>query len=300
MLSLTTIDVFQSRTAVHTHSGLIEVGVIEPHTPTTRTYVVAMGFDGWLNGFELQRFRLLAEVMQARLVVPEIPGSSTVRSRMNALERAGLALSADFRPLARRMVQAAASLAPELLRTDATRHLGVIGYSLGTSIATAMAHEMHYQGRGADDLILVEPVAGVPWKRSQLLHALRVEDRLLKTAYTQSATIPGAVPPPRWRDGGQRPKRHLADRLLQANALCAGNLPAEITASHVQQLHLIYGENSRITTPGARTALAYGARAAGIDLAQHEFPGSHGLWHALPTVEQIAHTLQPDLTPAPA
>lgn len=61
----------------------ITVAVTDRRThPGDPTFVVAQGFKAWIEPFELQRFRLLARTLRARVIIAETPGFGAAGSRL--------------------------------------------------------------------------------------------------------------------------------------------------------------------------------------------------------------------------
>lgn len=265
----------------------LRVALVDPEDADGRRFVVAMGYAAWLDDFELQRFRLLARELRARLVVVETPGhgTGTGASRLTAAERRALLLRADLRPVAERMLAAAVAADPALL--DAP--VGVIGYSLGSSLGTAMAQVLLARtGAGVPALVLVEPVAGRRWRPLDLVRATRAEDRLVDVALAENVGIAGVVEPWDRRPSADPPRHDRLDLLLLANALRAGDLAEQVARSRAALLVVVHGAESRLSLPAAVGDVLAAARAAGTRTEELEMRGSHGLWHSLPSVRRLA------------
>lgn len=275
------------------------VAVLEPNQFTERTVVAAMGFAASMERFELQRYRVLAQTLAARVVVVETPGCGVAGSRMTAAERWALLRASNFELAAARMLAAAAHVDPGVRHglDPADGQLGFIGYSLGCSLVAAMAHVTRSRtGKGVASLVLVEPVAGRPWSPRALWAATRAEDTLVDAALADNAPVRGAVEPwDRRSDGAPAPHVNRLDMLLLANALRSGRLPDEVAAVGAKQVVVVRGTDSRYRLAGAARAIGRRARAAGSRVTQLEVPGSHGLWHSLPTVEQIGRRIHDTL-----
>ncbi|WP_146843599.1 hypothetical protein [Cellulomonas composti] len=284
-------DVGVTTRTVDLGEGPLGVAVLEPPVPGPRTFVAAMGYAASLDPFELQRFRLLAHVLGARLVVVETPGCGVRGSRLTAAERWALLRRSDFRPAAGRMLAAAAAADPAAgAAIDASgAGLGIVGYSLGCSLGTAMAREAGARaGAAASALVLVEPVAARRWSSRTLLTATRAEDGLVDAALADNADVVDAVEPwDRRPEDTSAPHRNRLDMLLLAGALRSGGLPDEVAAAGAGRLVVVHGRDSRYGLTEAGAALTARARAAGARADQLEVAGTHALWHSLPAVERI-------------
>jgi pimeloyl-ACP methyl ester carboxylesterase len=96
------------------------------------------------------------------------------------------------------------------------RRLGVIGYSMGASLAAAMARvaHTHFDRKVAlESVVLVEPVANRCWSGSQLLAAMRAEDKLIDGYLKTNEDIPGAVMPTNRIPGAPSPRARRVDLL---------------------------------------------------------------------------------------
>lgn len=283
MLTLLPDDVTVSTRTVSTDNGQLPVAVIAP-VITTTTFVVAMGYAARLDDFELQRFRLLAQELRARLVVVQTPGHGAPASRLTPRERWALLARSDFGPVARRMLQAAATADPSILTT----RTGVLGYSLGASLGTAIAAELRERtGRPVPRLVLVEPVAGRPWRPLDLAGATRAEDGLVDEALAQNEDVARAVGPSDRQPEVSTPRLDRIDLLLLANALRAGRLGAQVVASGATHVVVVRGRDSRLSLPGAVTDVVNAARTAGRHVDELTMHGTHALWHSLPSVRRL-------------
>jgi pimeloyl-ACP methyl ester carboxylesterase len=247
--------------------------------------IVALGFHACVDPFELQRFRLIAERLHARLVVVETPGFGSARSRLLPGERAALRRG-DFVPMARRMLKAALTV------TDTPN--GLIGYSLGTSTAAAMAAVANASstiefGPRLGTLVLVEPVAVRPWRLNGLVSAVRWEDRWIPQHVAENQCVEGAVPPA----GGFPQTRRRLDLALLANALRKAALPGNVlTASpHLDHVIVIRGDRSRISRSRDLAVLLQTLSLAEIRATVIRASGPHAFWQSLPRVTAITDEL---------
>ena len=299
----TVADIVETTRAVATVGGPLGVAILEPAAGWTRTFLVAMGYGGSIEPFELQRFRLLAGELAARLVVVETPGCGLPGTGLTWGERWSLLAWSSFRPVARRMLDAAVGAAPDLLAEPSSGGgdgLGVIGYSLGTSTGTAMATEIRRRtGRPVTALVLVEPVAGRRWRSRDLIAATRAEDSLVDHALATNQDVPGAVEPwDRRQDGAEPPVRHEPDMTLLANALRAGRLPGQVAATGVGRVIIVRGRSSRLSLEVSCAQIAAAARASGARVDEFVMAGTHGLWHSLPSVARLARFVRETLEDA--
>jgi len=244
--------------------------------------IVALGFHACVDQFELQRFRLIAERLHARLVVVETPGFGCARSRLLPGERTAL-YRGDFVPMARRMLKAALTV------TDTPN--GLIGYSLGTSTVAAMAAVANASQPGPrlGILVLVEPVAVCPWGLNGLVLAARWEDRWIPQHVAENQCVKGAVPP---ADGFPQTRRRL-DLALLANALRKAALPGNVITASPQLEHVIVvqGDRSRISRSRDLAVLLQTLSLAEVRATVIRASGPHAFWQSLPRVTAITDEL---------
>jgi hypothetical protein len=244
--------------------------------------IVALGFHACVDPFELQRFRLIAERLHARLVVVETPGFGIARSRLLPGERAALRRG-DFVPMARRMLGAALTV------TDTPN--GLLGYSLGTSTVAAMAvvASASHPGPRIGTLVLVEPVAVRPWRLNGLVSVVRWEDRWVPQHVAENQRIEGAVPP---SVTVPRTRRRL-DLALLANALRKAALPGNVLTASDQLNHVIVvrGDTSRISRSRDLAVLLQTLSTADVPATVIRASGPHAFWQSLPRVTEIAAEL---------
>jgi pimeloyl-ACP methyl ester carboxylesterase len=229
--------------------------------------IVALGFQACVDPFELQRFRLIAERLHARLVVVETPGFGSARSRLLPGERAALRRG-DFVPMARRMLKAVLTV------TDTPN--GLIGYSLGTSTVAAMAAVANafQPGPRLGMLVLVEPVAVCPWRLSGLISAVRWEDRWVPQHVAENQCVEGSVPPAAGFPQTRR-RRDLA-----------------VTASpHLDHVIVVRGDRSRISRSRDLAVLLQTLSLAEVRVTVIQASGPHAFWHSLPRVTAITDQL---------
>lgn len=275
------------------------VACVDPVPDPERAFVVAMGYGACLDPFELQRFGVLAGVLQARLLVVGTPGYGYAPSALRGGERRAL-LRADFGPVAARMLTAA-------LEADHTnrrvRPLGVLGYSLGTSVAAAMARVAQEQFADrvqVDSIVLVEPVANRSWSARQLIGAMQAEDKLIDGYLKTNEAVAGAVMPTDRIPDAPAPRQRRLDLLLLSNALRAGRIVADlrVAAAGRDQVKVVvaHGVSSHLSQLDACEQMVRECRAAGIDTQDVAVAGTHGLWQSLPAVNDLAHHLNSALS----
>ncbi|TCC38893.1 alpha/beta fold hydrolase [Kribbella speibonae] len=278
----------------------VRVAVVEPRESAARaagqarrgpfaaapTCLALMGFGGWLDSFELQRFVQLSRRLGARIVVPETPGLGQIATRLTRRERGAL-LAGDYGVLARRMLAAAAHALP----ADERVHL--LGYSMGASIAAAMAAcaPDHFVSLG-----LVEPVGFRRWNPATLLRAVAVEDAAMDGYLAETYTVPGAVAPTDRVIGADPPVRNETDQLLLSSSLCWGRTRAVLGRVARQSPRLpvmiAHGDISTLSPLSDVDALVERLRDAGLEVQDAVLPGGHGLWHSLPRVERLANEIE--------
>jgi hypothetical protein len=252
------------------------------------TFVVAQGIRSWIEQFELQRFELIATTLEARLVIVEVPGFGVAGSRLLPAESLAL-LRGDFRPLATRMFGAVCSVLDEPLAGT----LSFLGYSMGTSIATAMARVASADGWTVENLVLVEPVALHRWKAWRLLAASRREDRFLAHYIAANDAVEGAVAPWDQRPGVRPPNRRYLDLLLLGGALRCGALADDLRAlTALRRVVVVRGDRSALSAVDWEPALAV-MRRRGIVAYDVTVPGHHAFWHSLLAVANMTDRVKP-------
>jgi pimeloyl-ACP methyl ester carboxylesterase len=263
----------------------VAVAVVTP-PGHERTAAMFLGYAAGLDDFELQRFRLLASLTATRLVVVETPGHGTHASRLLAAERRALRRS-DLGPLAAR------------LDATATEAVGaqpatVVGYSMGASTAAAAARERSVHGAAPAAVILVEPVAVRRWGLVELARAMRSERKVVGTYLRETALVAGSVPLLDRLPGAPRSQRHWPDMALTSNALRAGRINDDLLSSVGTGTLVVvaHGDLSRVSNGPACATLARAVDARGGRGVDLTLRGSHGLWHSLPRVRELAGALR--------
>lgn len=248
------------------------------------TFVVAQGFLAWIEPFEMQRFRLIAQLLAARLIVVETPGCGTGGARLSWPQRRGL-LAGNFRGPAARMFGAAAAL----LNPGET--VSVLGYSMGASVAVALAEAAARAGFPVQDLVLVEPVALRRWRLRQLVAAAHRESRWVGGYFDSNAANSGAAEPWPRRLGGN-PSRWRVDLLLAGAALRRGALGEEIPTTSAAAVTVVLAADSELTR-GVVVPASPACRIVTV-------PGRHGFWHSLPAVAALCRQLNTTSPTPPA
>jgi hypothetical protein len=264
------------------------VAIIDPAQPPQRIVLALMGFRGWLDPFERQRFTLLADRLDARIVVPETPGCSRNRTRITWAQGRAL-LGGRFDLTARTMLAAAR---PHLrVKDDPPLHL--LGYSLGASIAAAM-FAAQTPVSSARSVTLVEPVWIREWPVGRLIVNTRTEDRRTPAYVARNARWSGAVRPSVDLPAGPRPRTHALSMLLQGNALRRGRIPADLarSAPSATAAVIAHGTDSLLCPPGACHDLVTQLQRDRRRVFDVPVPGGHGVWHSLDDVAGLAGRLR--------
>lgn len=175
--------------AVETGKGQI-VRVVEidarPDTDTgyEHTIIWPAAFQARAELTNIQRLRVLAEQLMAKVLYVETPGVSVDMQALQettgaraTLRQVSAALRGDFRPHAAVQLQALHKAVP----FKDGEQLHILGYSMGTPLAVFLAQQLGGQPFGADitpqiaRLDLIDPVNDQPWQMHQLLKAIRQE-----------------------------------------------------------------------------------------------------------------------------
>jgi pimeloyl-ACP methyl ester carboxylesterase len=242
-----------------------------------------LGYAAAFDSFELQRFRMLAELTRNRFVVVETPGYGTAGTRLTKLERRA-ALHGDLGPLATRMDGAASAVVghpPDV----------VLGYSMGASMAAAAARRRAESAPGrVSTLILVEPVAVRKWSASALVAAMRKENELVDIYLDETKSVSGAAAPADRTPGTTPAHRGWIDMLVTANTLRGGRLAADVAAGVApgSRLVVVHGSNSFLSERAGCARVLQAARSQGATAVDVPAAGSHGLWLSLPRVAELA------------
>lgn len=259
----------------------VRIATVTPERPRG-TCVVAMGYGAWHDAFELQRFTRLADLLGVRLVVLETPGLGYEGTALTWRERAAL-LSGRYSPLGARMMAAATS------HTGTGEPVHLLGYSLGTSVAAAMAASRH--APRISSLVLVEAVAARNWNPLVLARSVGKEDAVIDGYLDETAAVPHAVAPSDRVDGAPGPARNQVDQLLLGTALSWGRLGGDIGRFAARQTSpdvlVVHGSTSVLSPPLANATLVRKLDAQGCLVTDVEVEGGHGLWQSLPRVDLL-------------
>lgn len=253
-----------------------------------RTFCVVQGFQSWIEQFEMQRFHLLARVLDARLIVVEVPGFGVAGSRLSLGERRAL-LNGDFGPLATRMFEAACSV---LDKDEVGQSLSFLGYSMGASVAAAMMNTAATQGWKIDELVLVEPVALHRWKLRELVTSTAREDRWIGDYIATNDAVEGLAAPWKQRPGVRPATNRRIDLLILGSALRHGGLAKELHDANPGPKRVVVVRGDRSVLSGAAySPILTTLRQRAIATAEITVPGHHAFWHSLPAVEEMAQHL---------
>jgi pimeloyl-ACP methyl ester carboxylesterase len=254
----------------------VRVVLITPPTIARQDCITIQGFGARLDGFEVQRYRLIAATLEVRLAVVGWP-----RTWRNERLRAGewtAALAGRYGRLGHRMLAAGHGV----LGTVATDPVHLLGYSLGSSVVASIAAA----GPAAVTVSVIEPVALRHWSPPRLLAAVRAEDEVAGYALAETAGVDGAVEP-------SPLSMSLADLTLAAG-LCRGTLNRDLLRSAQAwgtPLVLVRGASSRLCPADDIARLAEQVRSAGTRVDVVEVAGTHAMWHSLPRVAALARRL---------
>lgn len=259
----------------------VRIATVTPEQPRG-SCIVAMGFGAWLDDFELQRFSRLATLLGTRLVVLETPGLGYEGTALTGRERAAL-LTGRYSRLGGRMMAAASSVT----RPGEPVHL--LGYSLGTSVAAAMAASRH--APQITSLVLVEPVAAHTWNPLVLARSVVEEDAVIDGYLDETAALPGTVAPSDRTDGAPGPARNRVDQLLLGTALSWGRLAGDLGRFAARQpspeVLVVHGTTSVLSPPSANADLERRLTALGCRVTDATMEGGHGIWQSLPRVDLL-------------
>lgn len=258
------------------------------HNPDDATFVVIQGFRSWLEPFELQRFDVIARILHARLVIVELPGFGGRGSRLRSAERRAL-LRGEFGPVAARMFDA---VRRHLGPADRNVSLSFLGYSMGASVATAMANVAARQRYNVDYLVLVEPVALRRWSIRGLINATIRENRWIEDYIAQNGQFAGAIAPWESRQGVRPAANRRLDLLLLGGALRHGRLRTELVERQLypRTIVLVHGDRSALSA-GIPPAVVAALHERSVRVEELVVAGHHALWHSLPAVDEMSRQL---------
>lgn len=241
--------------------------------------VVTLGIMARLDAFEEQRFRLLADRLNRPVIAIDTPGwtrgGGTLPSQVRARLRSG-----GFDWLAHLLRHALRRAEPGI--TDLTP--SILGYSLGASTASALAHELVASGGQLRGVTLVEPVA----IRRQTMPELTVRN-LLDARHVRRYAMTNNQFPWAVTSAGPGPLPRATELLLLARAISHGqilhslqSLPTEVPVV------LVSGEHSTLVPKRAVSRFATTLQHPGRRVDQLIVPEAHhALWNSLPVVDRI-------------
>jgi pimeloyl-ACP methyl ester carboxylesterase len=264
-----------------TPGGPIRTGIVDGRPGGEgETVVVTLGFRACVEPYEMQRFRLIASTLRARLVVVETPGFGLRGSDLTRAERRALR-HGDFGPLASRMFAAATQVA-------GAEPTALLGYSLGASTGAAMARVAPLR-----TVVLVEPVALKRWRVPALVSATRREDRFVPSFLDENGTIADAVAPWDRRPGTAAPATRKSALLLLANALRRSSLAGDLQTAvpRLRRVVFVRGESTLLSPRRELLVLAGSLSDRGVPVRVLPVEGGHGFWQSLPRVGALAADL---------
>lgn len=275
----------------------LRIGIVDPpgvDEGTVPMTIVGLGFLAYPDGFELQRFRLMSDLLGWRFLVPQThgygPGPRLAPRYLRALA------SGDFSRLAL-AAEAAVSSATEITSPI------LLGYSMGASTIAAMARILAERGgrQRPSRVVLVEPVAARTIPLPRLALANFQEERWVEHHLALNEALPWTVPPADRQQDPDEPSASgaLIDRAAMVRAMTCGGLRLDlvraIRAAPGLQVDIVYGQHSRFVDTATISALDCLARTAGAHVRTIQVPGGrHAMWHALPLVADISRMLNED------
>lgn len=267
----------------------IRFGVVDHRQcPDGETIIALLGFRACIEQFEMQRFTALAQYLSARIVVVETPGYGFADSSLTWQERRRL-VRGDFELLAHRIHAA-------ILATvnDLPNQVGVLGYSMGCSLAAAMVKILNEAENAprASCAVLVEPVAIQRRSIRSLIKANTVESVYIDEYLERTAQASDKfVAPLDRRPGPSRPPTcRILDLALLANALRFDRIGKDLRAAtpRLQRLIFVRGAQSALSPNSAHVAVINDLAGHGVAARAVEVPGHHALWLSVPDVLAIA------------
>lgn len=282
-------------TAVFSHStaraGLIWCAVLTPRGPAPRgLWLAFQGFKAWLEPFELHRFQLIADELVGAVAVVESPGFGHDGSRLSPGERIE-ALRGGYRHLGERIATAlgrpgSGVTLPDQAGCGLARVTGVLGYSMGCSLATSVHNALIPSAHGVP-LVLVEPAGARRRSLRALTRAMAAEERSVGAYLAESVAVAPDVLPWDHSDSLRQPHRHGMDDGLLGYALTKGCLPDTLASrTPGQQTLVVRGRNSLICDAESVKQLIGPGGVRIQDVI--DVDGGHGLWHSFPRVRELA------------
>ncbi|MFX4271444.1 hypothetical protein ACQBAR_12630 [Propionibacteriaceae bacterium Y1685] len=263
---------------------LLGVCTITPARTSRPPMIMTLGILARLDPFEVQRFRLLADLLQRQIIALETPGWMRPGQRLPASARQALT-HGDFTEMAELMVAALDEAVPGL--TDQT--VSLLGYSLGASTGSAIAATLAARGTTLERITLVEPVA--TGRQSLVGLGLRnTADGVRNRRYLkESKQVEWAA-----RSTPVRMvRRGWVDLGLFTWALSRGGIQKSLNSIDTSVgVKIITGERSRMAGGRATEELVEQLRSTGRSVEWDTIADSHhGLWLSLPRVAEVARLL---------
>ncbi|WP_432558272.1 hypothetical protein [Granulicoccus sp. GXG6511] len=270
-------------TAVPGHPGvtMIDGGAERP------TLVSTLGAFSRLDPFETDRYQRLAALQHRRIAIVETPGW-TKGTKLDRTAREELR-KGHFAGVGRSMGQAVAAVAD----LDTGSPVSVLGYSMGCSTATAMAHWFAREGVPVCHLTLVEPVAITP-RHPSVLFARNSWEGLFSAKHLRENHGLAEIPTPSLASWGDR--RRIPEPLHLLWALSRGRLAEQVTAlarsAPGLAITLIHGSASRLVSKKDLRRLSAALLGLGVRVQVQTVGGAHhALWHSRPTVDRLAQAI---------
>lgn len=242
--------------------------------------VVTLGIMAHLEGMEVQRFRLLADLLQRPVIALDTPGWTRRGGALPPQVRARLR-SGGFDWLGGLLGDVLLEINPEVL----TGCPSVLGYSLGASTGSALAADLHHRGARLRGLTLVEPVAVREQSLVELAWRNLSDARHNKRYAVESSDVAWAAGPV-----GSRPVPRGLDLGLLVWAISRGQIPQTLHALPVDvPIMVVSGDRSTLAPLFAMRRLVTALRRQGRTVDHHVVHGAHhALWNSLPHVARIA------------
>lgn len=266
---------------------IVRIGMVDARDCADgRTFIAAQGFGAQLESFEMRRFGLIAQRLRARIVVVETPGFGLGGSGLLQPERDQLC-TGDFGPLGVRLFDAAMQVVDDV--DDGT--LSFLGYSLGASLAGAMAAAAAARGWAVDGLVLMEPVALARWSLGSLLMAT-MRERRWDAAYLEMNDCAPLAADSRSTVNARPGTYRWRDQLALGVGLRFGGLVEQVQRISPAPFRVVVvrAEESALTASVGPSVVAL--RACGVPVSDLVVGGHHGFWHSLSLVSACTDDLE--------
>lgn len=244
--------------------GVTEISPVGNRSAAGRTLIATLGAFA-VAGDELDRYRGIAAARDGRVLLVETPGWHPDHPPLTARARSCL-LTGSFSGVAAQQWRSLERL------LDPDEPVSLVGYSLGSSLAAALAIGLTGIGRRPAHLCLVEPVAVAPVDPITLLLRNRWE------------AVHGESSGSQRRKGWPTPVgRHQPDMALLVWALTRAGLTRDlpVLARAEVPIALLRGGSSRLCPASAFADLVAGLAASGAPVRARVHPGhNHSLWQS--------------------